>query len=140
MPTPDDFTRWLDGYRDAFIRLDPKAAGELFANDASYQESPFAEPIKGRARIVVYWEMVAGVIREVEFDFDILAVAGEVGVAHVRDTLTRVPSGKRAQDGIFFARFDNDLRCVEFREWWGGASSGIRAAHDVAQATRNRQP
>jgi hypothetical protein len=119
MPTPDEFTRWLDGYRDAMIRLDANAAGELFGNDASYRESPFAEPIEGRAGIVAYWHMVAGVMRDVDFSFDVLAVAGDVGVAHVRDRLTRVPSGRRASyDGIFFARFDSELRCVEFREWW----------------------
>ena len=117
--TPDDFTRWLDGYRDAMIGLDPTAAGELFGNDATYRESPYAETIKGRTEIVAYWEMVAGVMRDVDFKFDVLAVAGDVGVAHVRDTLTRVPSGRRASyDGIFFARFDDEVRCVDFREWW----------------------
>ena len=119
MLTPDDFTHWLDGYRDAMIRLDPMSAGELFGHDASYRESPFAQPINGRAQIVAYWEMVARVMRDVDFSFDVLAVAGDVGVAHVRDTLTRVPSGKRSSyDGIFFARFDNELHCVDFREWW----------------------
>jgi SnoaL-like protein len=119
MATPDEFSRWLDGYRDALIRFDAKAAGALFGIDASYQESPYAEPIHGRAQILAYWEMVAGVMRDVDFSFDVLAVAGDVGVAHVRDTLTRLPSGRRSSyDGIFFARFDNELRCVEFREWW----------------------
>lgn len=119
MTTPDEFYRWLDGYRDALIRFDAKAAVELFGNDASYQESPFAKPMYGRAQILAYWEMVAGVMRDVDFSFDVLAVAGDVGVAHVRDTLTRVPSGRRSSyDGIFFARFDDELRCVEFREWW----------------------
>jgi len=117
--TADDFTRWLERYRDAMVRLDPTAAGDLFSTDASYRESPFAETIKGRAQIVAYWEMVATVMRDVDFSFDVLAVDGDVGVAHVRDTLTRVPSGKRARyDGIFAARFDDELRCVDFREWW----------------------
>ena len=119
MPTLDEFVHWLDGYRDAMVRLDPEAAGELFGIDARYRESPFAEPVKGRAQIVAYWEMVAGVMRDVDFGFDVLAVMGDTGVAHVRDTLTRVPSGRRSSyDGIFFARFDDELRCVEFREWW----------------------
>ncbi|HEV8280316.1 MAG TPA: nuclear transport factor 2 family protein [Candidatus Limnocylindrales bacterium] len=119
MTTPDEFYCWLDGYREALIRFDAKAAVELFGKDASYQESPFAKPIYGRAQILAYWEMVAGVMRDVDFSFDVLAVAGDVGVAHVRDTLTRVPSGRRSSyDGIFFARFDDELRCVAFPEWW----------------------
>jgi hypothetical protein len=119
MPTPDEFSRWLQGYRDAFIDFDAESAGELFSDDAMYCESPFAPPIHGRSNIVAYWRMVARVMRDVEFGFEVLATTDDIGVARVNDALTRVPSGRRVRyDGIFFARFDEELRCEEFREWW----------------------
>ena len=119
MPTSEQFRDWLDGYRDAFERLDPASAGALFSEDVAYVESPFATPILGRSSVVAYWAMVAEVMRDVEFGFEILAVAGDVGVARVHDALTRTSSGRRVRyDGIFYCRFDADVVCAEFREWW----------------------
>jgi hypothetical protein len=51
MPTPDEFSRWLQGYRDEFTDLDAESAGELFSDEAMYYESPFAPPIHGRSNI-----------------------------------------------------------------------------------------
>ena len=119
MPTPDEFSRGLEGYGNAFTDLDAASAGELFGDDAMYCESPTAVPIRGRSNIVAYWRKIADVMRDVEFGFEVLATTDHVGVARVRDALTRVPSGRRVRyDGIFFARFDEGMRCEEFREWW----------------------
>ncbi len=119
MPTAAEFTRWLEGYRDAFIRFDAGSAGELFSEQALYCDSPYAEPVKGRSNIVAYWKRVAEIMRDVEFGFQILAVTEDVGVARVHDELTRIPAGRTVRyDGIFFARFDQESRCEEFREWW----------------------
>ena len=125
MPTVDEFSRWLEGYRQAFIAFDAEAAGELFSNDATYQDSPYADPVVGRAAIVAYWRMVAELMTDIEFEFDVVAVSGDVGVAHLRDALTRVSSGTRARyDGIFVVRFDRDGRSVDFREWWAQEPPG----------------
>jgi hypothetical protein len=119
MQRTEEFSRWLDGYRDAFLAFNAEAAGELFSEAAMYFESPFAQPIEGRSNIVAYWRMVATVMRDVEFGFKVLATTERVGVARVHDALTRVPSGRRVRyDGIFFVRFDKAFRCEEFREWW----------------------
>jgi len=80
MPTAAEFTRWLEGYRDAFIRFDAGSAGELFSEQALYCDSPYAEPVKGRSNIVAYWKRVAEIMRDVEFGFQILAVTEDVGV------------------------------------------------------------
>jgi hypothetical protein len=129
MLTTKEFSRWLDGYRDAFLTFNAEAAGELFSEAAMYYESPFAQSIEGRSNIVAYWRMVATVMHDVEFGFEVLATTGDVGVARVTDTLTRVPSGRRVgYDGIFFARFDKELRCEEFREWWVELPAGSEPA------------
>jgi ketosteroid isomerase-like protein len=119
MPTVDEFSRWLERYRQAFIAFDAEAAAELFSDDATYQDSPYADPVVGRAAIATYWRMVAGLMTDVDLEYEVVAVSGEVGVAHLRDALTRVSSGARARyDGIFVVRFDRDGRSVDFREWW----------------------
>jgi hypothetical protein len=117
--TQDEFSRWLMGYGEAFSRLDADAAGQLFSESATYYESPFAEPIQGRSAIIEYWRKVASVMRDVEIAYEVVAVAEDVGVARLQDALTRTASGRRLRyDGIFVARFDADLHCREFREWW----------------------
>jgi limonene-1,2-epoxide hydrolase len=119
MPTPEDFNQWLAGYQAAMVSLDADAAGQLFSADAVYCESPFAKPVDGRPDIVAYWRMVATVMSDVEFGFELLATSGNVGVARVNDTLTRVATGRRVRyDGIFFIRLDEAMQCEEFREWW----------------------
>jgi len=125
MPTVDEFSRWLEGYRQAFIAFDDEAAAELFNDDATYQDSPYADPVVGRPAIAAYWRMVAGVMTDVDLEFEVVAVSSDVGVAHVRDALTRVSSGARARyDGIFVVRFDRDGRSVDFREWWAQEPPG----------------
>ena len=119
LPTTEQFRDWLDGYRDAFLRFDPSAAGALFGTDVIYVDSPFADPVRGRPNVERYWARAGEHMAEVEFGFEVLAVAGDVGIARVRDRLTRTSTGRRSgYDGIFLCRFDADLRCVEFREWW----------------------
>jgi len=119
MPTVDEFSHWLEGYRQAFIAFDAEAAGELFSEDATYQDSPYADPVVGRVAIAAYWRMVAELMTDVEIECEVVAVSGDVGVAHLRDALTRVSSGTRARyDGIFVVRFDRDGRSIDFREWW----------------------
>ena len=118
MPTVDEFSRWLERYRQAFIAFDAEAAAELFSDSATYQDSPYADAV-GRAAIAAYWRMVAELMSEVDLEFEVVAVSGDVGVAHLRDALTRRSSGARARyDGIFVVRFDRDRRSVDFREWW----------------------
>jgi ketosteroid isomerase-like protein len=119
MPTVDEFSSWLERYRQAFIAFDAEAAAELFSDNATYQDSPYADAVVGRAAIAAYWRMVAELMSEVDLEFEVVVVSGDVGVAHLRDALTRRSSGARARyDGIFVVRFDRDGRSVDFREWW----------------------
>ena len=40
--------RWLEEYGRAWENRDPEAAAGLYAEDGSYQVTPFAEPLRGR--------------------------------------------------------------------------------------------
>lgn len=109
--------RWVDAYGRAWQAGDPDAAVSLFAEDATYQETPFAEPARGRAAIHAYWSMVRDHHEDVEFDYSVLSVVP--ALVHCRaayvNRKTRVPT---RFDGVFLLDFDSENHCTAFREWW----------------------
>jgi hypothetical protein len=116
---PGAFETWLDAYGRAWETQDPGAAAELFTEDAAYHETPFAEPMRGRAEIVEYWSDVPRTQQDVSFDYEILATTETGGVAHWRASFLRLPANDPVElDGIFLVELDADGRCTEFREWW----------------------
>jgi uncharacterized protein (TIGR02246 family) len=111
--------RWLDAYGRAWETMDPDAAVALFTEDASYQETPFDDPMRGRDQIRSYWAGVPEAQRDIRFEHRILAVVGDRGIAHWRASFTRVPTGATViLDGIFVLDFDREGRCGTLREWW----------------------
>lgn len=108
---------WLDAYGRAWQTGDPDAAVLLFAEDASYQETPFAEPARGSQAIHAYWSLVRENHQDVEFSYSILSV--EPPAVHWRATYVNRKSGVPTRfDGIFLLEFDPENRCTSFREWW----------------------
>jgi hypothetical protein len=127
-PTPAaaaDLTRaalegWLQRYEQAWESRDPAQAAELFTADATYRETPFAEPFRGRAAVRDYWASVTADQRDVDFEYDVIATSGSTGVAHWSATFTQPSSGaKVALDGVFVLELDAEGRlCRSLREWW----------------------
>jgi ketosteroid isomerase-like protein len=110
---------WLERYGRAWEARDPGAAEALFAEDATYRETPFAEPLRGAAAVREYWADVTDPQEDVRFGYELLAVTGELAIALWTSTFTRVPGGERAElDGVFVLRFGDDGLCRELREWW----------------------
>jgi SnoaL-like domain len=115
----ESFQRWLENYGRAWERRDARAAAELFPERATYQETPFVEPLRGREAILAYWANVCRTQENVHFGFDVLAVDEEAGLAHWWATFARLPQRKRlALDGIFFIALDSENRATSLREWW----------------------
>jgi SnoaL-like domain len=113
----ETFEAWLDAYGRAWETGDREAAAELFTEDAAYHETPFDEPMRGRAEISEYWSDVPRLQENVRFSYEILAASE--GVAHWRADFLRLPSRTPVRlDGIMLARLDAEGRCAEFREWW----------------------
>jgi nuclear transport factor 2 (NTF2) superfamily protein len=75
------FDSWLAAYGDAWEARDPRAAAELFGEEATYRETPFAEPARGREAITEYWSRVTREHQQVRYDHEILAVAEDMGIA-----------------------------------------------------------
>jgi len=110
---------WLARYGEAWQQRDPARAAALFTENATYHEMPFESPKAGRAGIREYWAKVTHDQRDVRFSSQVLAVDGQVGVAHWSASFTAASSGVRVElDGSFVLTFDDGGLCSALREWW----------------------
>jgi hypothetical protein len=114
------FHGWLQRYIDAWRLNDPIAIGDLFSPDVRYAYDPFDEAIVGRAALVADWLREPDEPGSWTADYDVLAIDGDVYVAHGRTSY--LTDDRRAVDrefaNIFVCRFDDDDRCREFTEWY----------------------
>jgi ketosteroid isomerase-like protein len=115
-----DVERWLALYGRAWETMDPDTAVELFTQDATYQETPFDEVMRGRPAIHAYWAEIPDYHRDVSFESEVLTVDGDRALAHWWVSLFRVKSGERTKsDGIFLLDFEEGTGlCRSLREWW----------------------
>jgi hypothetical protein len=115
----ESFRSWLDAYGRAWEARDPEALAALYAEDATYQEDPFDEPMRGRPTIQAYASEAGRTQEQISFRYDILAITQDVGISRWWASFTRVPSKVRVKlDGVFVVTFDAHNLCTEFREWW----------------------
>lgn len=115
----EQFKSWLETYGRAWEARDPQAAADLFSEDATYQERPFSEPMRGRSSIFEYWSHVARTWERVQFAYEIVTVTEESGIAHWWASMTHVRSREGVRlDGIFIISLDNQNRCKKLQEWW----------------------
>ena len=108
---------WMESYRHAWESNDGSEVGDLFTPDAVYALDAFAQPWVGRDEIVRRW--TAGISQDVEMEFEIEALEGDVGVVHWVVVTRNAGDPVRVQyDGIIVLRFAADGRCREAREWY----------------------
>jgi hypothetical protein len=113
------FKSWLEAYGRAWVGRNPQAAADLFAEDGTYQVTPFVEPMRGRPAIFEYWSNVARTQQDIQFGYEILAVTQEAGIARWWASFLIVPQGLQTKlDGISLISLDADGRCRLLREWW----------------------
>jgi uncharacterized protein (TIGR02246 family) len=114
-----DFKRWLDRYGEAWEARDARAAARLFTMDATYQWTPFDEPLEGREAIAEAWAAATSTQQDVRFTYQIVALEETQGVAHFHSKFQRKATGADVEiDGMLLAEFSDDGRCRRFREWW----------------------
>jgi len=115
----DDVERWLSGYQEAWETRDPAAAARLFTADARYFETPWSLPFDGRSAIADYWASVTADQRDVEFEFEIVAVNAATAVARWSAGFELASTGTAiALDGVFILEFETAETVGELREWW----------------------
>ena len=108
--------RWLDAYGAAWESGDADAAAALFGANASYRESPYADPVVGRDAIRSSWAAARAAESDVEFESEILSVSGMTAVARWSASFgaDAEPAGI---DGIFVLEFEADGTVGSLREW-----------------------
>jgi hypothetical protein len=113
------FRYWLDAYGKAWESRNVEAAAALYADDGTYQVTPFLEPMRGRKAIFKYWSEVARTEKNVRFGYEILVSNAEINIARWSASFVIVPQGLQTRlDGIFLISLDEQGRCKSLREWW----------------------
>ena len=126
--TEQDVQNWLDEYGRAWVDGDPDRVVTLFSDTATYRETPFDKPMRGRREIRGYWQEGAADAQEnVEFASQVWAVGNDTAIAGWQARFTEKASGVRVElDGTFrlvFSREQGALRCTILEEWWHSRKS-----------------
>jgi hypothetical protein len=115
----EDVEDWLDAYERAWRSEGTGGLSGLFAEDATYRMSPYAEPARGLAAIAELWERErAGPDEEFEIGHELVAVDGCTAVVRVDVTYG---TGAEYRD-LWVLRLDSDGLCNDFEErpFWPG--------------------
>jgi SnoaL-like domain len=115
----ESFNSWLEAYGRAWQTRDAHAAAALYTETATYQVTPFDEPIRGKLAILEYWQGVVSTEQDIEFGFEVLAVTESAGIARWWASFMRVPPALPTKlDGIFLIEMNDAGLCTSLREWW----------------------
>lgn len=139
--THDEFKSWLDAYGRAWKNRNAHAAAELYAEDGTYQETPFVQPMRGREEILAYWTHIARSYGDIEFGYEILAIVEHDGIAHWQASFTRVADKSLVNlDGVFVITLGSDRRCTSLREWWQKKESRPNNVVELSPSVRRASP
>ena len=114
--TRSQVTAWLESYERAWRASGTAGLAELFTENATYQLSPYDEPIAGLAAIAAMWERERTGPDE-RFTMSSEIVALETNVAVVRIEVHYDGPPPREYRDLWVIRFDEAGRCEAFEEW-----------------------
>ncbi|MFJ8814758.1 YybH family protein [Amycolatopsis thermoflava] len=107
---------WVDGYERAWRSPGTGALAELFTGDATYQQSPYREPVRGLPAIAAMWEAErTGPDEDFRMTSEPVALDGDTAVVRVEVTYGQ-PTRQQYRD-LWIIRFAGDGRCRAFEEW-----------------------
>ena len=119
----------MNAYGAAFARQDADAAAALFTDDAIYEWGPFGDLLRGPDEIRAKW-IEAADASTATFDYELIAVTDEVGVARWVATHT-YPDKLLRYDGIFAVKLDDSRWAASFAS---GGTSRRRGCRGPARA------
>ena len=112
----DAVAAWVAGYERLWRTAGTDHLPELFASDATYLVSPWAEPVVGLAAIARLWDDERDAPDEAfTMRSSVVAVDGDTAVVRVEVDYGG-PVVSRWRD-LWVLRFDGDGRCAAFEEW-----------------------
>jgi hypothetical protein len=109
---------WVARYERAWRSPGTDGLAELFTADATYQQSPFHEPVVGLANIAEMWENERDGPDEVfHMAHEVVAVDPAARVAVVRVDVEYGDPIEQEWADMWVIRFADDGRCAAFEEW-----------------------
>jgi ketosteroid isomerase-like protein len=106
--------RWVDAYEALWRSSGTDGLAEVFASDATYLPSPWAQPVRGLAALADFWEAEReGPDEAFTMTSRVLAVEDRTAVVRVEVDYT---GGERWRD-LWVLDFDAEGRCSAFEEW-----------------------
>jgi uncharacterized protein (TIGR02246 family) len=109
-------SRWVARYEAAWRAAGTDALAGLFAEDARYLQSPYAEPVTGLDAIRRMWDSERDGPDEVfTLAAEIIAVDGPAAVVRA-EVRYGDPVSQEWRD-LWVIRFGDDGRCTWFEEW-----------------------
>jgi SnoaL-like protein len=116
MVTRDQVANWLGGYERAWRSPGTSVLRDLFEEHASYQLSPYEEPLTGLDAIAAMWEDEREGPDEVfTMESEIVAVEGDTAVVRL-EVRYGDPVTREYRD-LWVIRFAQDGTCSSFEEW-----------------------
>jgi ketosteroid isomerase-like protein len=110
-----DVIAWMTAYERLWRTEGTAHVAALFAEDATYLVSPWAEPLRGLEQISEMWESErVGPDEEFTMSFGVVAMDG--GVVVVRVDVEYAATGNSWRN-LWILRFAPDGRCSWFEEW-----------------------
>jgi catechol 2,3-dioxygenase-like lactoylglutathione lyase family enzyme len=118
---PAEVRAWLSAYERAWRTAGTGSLGELFTEDATYQQAPYEKPLVGLKAIAEMWEAEREGPDEA-FGMRSALVALEDNVAVVRVEVDYEHSTPPEYRDLWVICFGEDSRCKSFEEWphWPG--------------------
>ena len=108
--------QWVAGYERLWRTPGTGLLADLFAPEAVYLPSPWAQPVEGLAAITRFWEAERdGPDEEFSMSSDIVALDGETAV--VRVFVEYDAREDQSWRDLWVVRFAQDGRCSSFEEW-----------------------
>jgi ketosteroid isomerase-like protein len=120
-------SRWLAGYEAAWRAPGTDGLADLFSSDATYLQSPYAQPVTGLAAIKRMWDDEREGPDEVfTLVTEILAV--EDATAVIRAEVHYGDPPRQEYRDLWVIRLRDDGRCSWFEEWpyWPGRPYSAR--------------
>ncbi len=117
--TEQTFRNWLEKYLRPQEKGDPETIRQVFAEDATYCWGPFNPCRKGVKAIYEHHRNALSHQADLKYDYRILAVTENVGIARFHLTLKDLSEGEPGEyDGIFLVHLNDAGKCTLFEEWY----------------------
>jgi hypothetical protein len=107
---------WFRQLEDIWLRQDIKKIGTLVADEFTYYEEPFDDPIITADALVAEWQAVKAQTIE-HLEIVPLVCTEREGTAHYH-FIASIAGERHESRGAYYVRLDEQGRALEFRQWY----------------------